>query len=279
MSALIHESDFEALAWSYFSQAAVDGVAHAEVFFDPQAHTSRGVAYNTVLNGFHAACQRAEKELDITTMLTTCFLRHLPPQDCLDMFEDADVQQSYLDGKVKGIGLDSSEKDFPPENFQELYFRAQKLGLNLTSHAGEEGPASYIASALHNLNVSRIDHGIALSTDPELMRDIVKKKIMLTVCPMSNVVLRCVDRIDQVPIRKFLDEGVRFSLNSDDPAYFGGFLLENYCRVHEAFNLSVVEWERIVRAGIEGSWCSDGRKSELLQRLEKVVKEWQGQLS
>lgn len=278
MSALVTAADFEALAWDYFQHASSDGLAHAEVFFDPQAHTSRGIRYTTVLEGFSKACKRAETELGVTTILTSCFLRHLPPQDCLKLFHDEEVQQSYKSGMVRAIGLDSSEKEFPPENFTELYSKAKELGLQLTAHAGEEGPASYISSALHNLGVTRIDHGIKLVDDPQLMEKIASEKIMLTVCPLSNVVLRCVDTIKDVPIRKLLDAGVQFSINSDDPAYFGGYVLDNYVAVHEAFNLSVADWEGIVKAGIEGSWCDNERKTELLQRLQTVIQEWQDKL-
>ncbi|KAF1976325.1 adenosine deaminase [Bimuria novae-zelandiae CBS 107.79] len=278
MSALVAAADFEALAWDYFQHASSDGVAHAEVFFDPQAHTSRGIKYTTVLEGFDTACKRAEKELGITTILTSCFLRHLPPKDCLELFEDEDLQESYKSGVVRAIGLDSSEKPFPPENFTELYTKAKALGLNLTAHAGEEGPASYISSALHNLGVTRIDHGIKLVDDQQLLEKIAAEKTMLTVCPLSNVVLRCVNTIKDVPIRKLLDAGVQFSINSDDPAYFGGYILDNYVAVHDAFKLSVQEWEGVVRAGIKGSWCDDDRKAELLQRLQHVVEEWKGKL-
>lgn len=278
MSALVTAADFEALAWDYFQHASSDGVAHAEVFFDPQAHTSRGVKYATVLEGFDRACKRAERELGVTSILTCCFLRHLPPADCLQLFQDEEVQKSYKTGLVRGIGLDSSEKDFPPENFTELYSKAKDLGLRLTAHSGEEGPASYISSALHNLGVTRIDHGIKLIDDPLLMEKVARDKILLTLCPLSNVVLRCVDTIQDVPIRKFLDAGVPFSINSDDPAYFGGYILDNYLAVHRAFSLSAKEWGDIVRAGIEGSWCSDERKTELLHRLQSVTDEWRDKL-
>lgn len=274
MSVLITTSDFEALAWDYFRHASADGLHHAEVFFDPQAHISRGISYSTVLSGFSAACKRAETELGITTILTTCFLRHLPPKDCLDVFESEYVQASYRNGVVQAIGLDSSELDFPPELFKDLYSQAQKQGLHLTAHAGEEGPASYIATALDVLKVDRIDHGIRLASDPDLMKRIAAQGTLLTVCPLSNVVLRCVERIKQLPIRTFLDAGVKFSINSDDPAYFGGYILDNYVAVQEAFGLSVEEWEVICRAGIEGSWCGQERKEELLITLRTVVEEW-----
>ncbi|KAF2247279.1 adenosine deaminase [Trematosphaeria pertusa] len=278
MSVLITHSDFEALAWDYFRHAKADGVAHAELFFDPQAHTARGVGYSTAVAGFDAACKRAEKELGITSILTTCFLRHLPVEDSLAAFDAEDVQESYVSGVVKGIGLDSSENGYAPEGFKELFAKARHQGLNLTTHAGEEGPVSYIASALDNLRVRRIDHGIKLVYDEHLMKRIASENIMLTVCPLSNVVLRCVNTIKDVPIRKLLNAGVKFSINSDDPAYFRGYILDNYLAVQDAFGLSVEEWEGIVRAGINGSWCGEDRKTILLQLLKGVVVEWEERL-
>jgi adenosine deaminase len=278
MSVLIHPADFEALAWEYLVKASSHGVHHAEVFFDPQAHLSRGVTYNTILEGFASARTRAKNELGVTTELICCFLRHLPVQESLDVFQHADVQKSYLDGTITGIGIDSSEKPFPPQQFTEIYQKSRPLKLRRTAHAGEEGPVSYIAGAIEHLDIERIDHGIALRDDEELMRRVAANKTLLTVCPLSNVVLRCVDRVSKVPIRKFLDAGVQFSINSDDPAYFGGYILDNYCAVHEAFDLSIKEWEGIARAGIEGSWCGQQRKDEMLQALAEHVSEWEGQM-
>ncbi|KAF2469732.1 adenosine deaminase [Lindgomyces ingoldianus] len=275
MSVLIHAHDFEALAWDYFQHASADGVHHAEVFFDPQAHTTRGVSYNTVLSGFESACRRAERELGITTELITCFLRHLPVEDCLATFENEHVQQSYRSGAVKGIGLDSSEVGFPPHLFSEIYEKARKQGLRRTAHAGGEGPVDFIASALDTLGIERIDHGIRLADDADLMAKVAAQGTLLTTCPISNVVLGSVPSIQDLPIRKFLDAGVRFSINSDDPAYFGRYILDNYCSVQESFDLDVQEWGSISRAGIEGSWCGDGRKREILTALEELMKEWQ----
>jgi len=274
MSVLIHAADFEAVAWDYFQHAAADGVHHAELFFDPQAHMSRGVGYQTVLSGFTAARQRAEKEFGITSELISCFLRHLPVADSLAAFRQEDVQKSYRSGAVIGVGLDSSEAGNLPRKWNELYREAERQGLRRTAHAGEEGPASYIADAVDSLQVERVDHGVRLAEDPELMRWVADKGLMLTVCPISNVTLGCVMAISEVPIRKFLDAGVRFSINSDDPAYFGGYILDNYCAVQEAFGLSVGEWRAICTAGIEGSWCSRGRKDEVLRALDNVVGEW-----
>jgi adenosine deaminase len=274
MSVLIKSADFEALAWEYFQKVAKDGAVHTEVFFDPQAHLSRGVEYRVLLDGFLAAKKRAEQELGITVELICCFLRHLPVPDTLATFALPDVQSSMTSGDVIGIGIDSSEVEYPPHLYKELYEQASSLGLHLTAHAGEEGPAAYIAGAIDDLKVERIDHGVRLATDPELMKRVAERGTMLTLCPTSNVLLRCVPSIKDVPVRTYLDAGVKFSLNSDDPAYFRAYLLDNYCAVHEAFDLSVEEWKTICKNGIEGSWCSQERKDELLARLDTVVTNW-----
>lgn len=275
MSVLVDASDFEALAWDYFTHASADGVVHAEVFFDPQAHMSRGVSYDVVLSGFTAARDRARSEFGITSELICCFLRHLPAFDCLATFRLEDVQASFKSGQVIGVGLDSSESGFPPELFKELYQEAKALGLKRTAHAGEEGPAAYIQSALDNLDVGRIDHGIRLAEEPSLLAHVSKQQILLSVCPISNVLLRCVSSVAELPIRKFLDEGVRFSINSDDPAYFGNnYILDNYCAVQDAFDLNEAEWSGICENSINGSWCSQQRKQEMLAKLKLVVDEW-----
>ena len=275
MSVLIQSSDFEALAWDYFQHASADGVVHAEVFFDPQAHVSRGVTYETILSGFMAARARAEKELGITSELICCFLRHLPPAECVEMIGDEQLHASARRGDIIGVGLDSSELNFPPELFTELYEKAGALGLRRTAHAGEEGPAAFVKSALDVLKVERIDHGIRVADDPVLLKRVAEEKILLTVCPLSNVLLQCVKSVAELPIRKFLDLGVQFSINSDDPAYFGNnYLLNNYCAVQDAFDLSVNEWATICEAGIRGSWCSAQRKDEMLSKLKSVIEGW-----
>lgn len=275
MSVLVDASDFEALAWDYFQHAASDGVVHAEVFFDPQAHLSRGIGYDIVLAGFSAARERAATHLGITSELICCFLRHLPAPECLQTFELPEVQASFKSGAVIGIGLDSSESPFPPELFTEIFQKAKALGLRRTAHAGEEGPATYIGSALDELEVGRIDHGIRLAEDDALLKRVAAEKTMLSLCPLSNVLLRCVSSVADLPIRKFLDLGVPFSINSDDPAYFGGhYILDNYCAVQDAFQLSVVEWTGICETSIAGSWCEDARKEEMLAMLRATVQNW-----
>lgn len=272
MSVLIHASDFERLAFEYFIKAHSDGVVHAEISFDPQAHTTRGVPYSTVVSGFTAACRRAEKELGISAVLILCLVRHLPVVDSERMFSEALSNNDFANGTLGGLGLDSTEIGHPPELYKEVYTSAKRARIRRTAHAGEEGPVEYIASAVHNLDVSRIDHGIRLVDSDSLVAEVVEKKILVTLCPLSNVRLKCVRDISEVPVRQFLDKGVMFSINSDDPAYFGGYVLENYCAVQEAFGLSVAEWTRIARASVEGSWCGQERKEEILRKIDAVLR-------
>ena len=269
MSCLIREADYEQLAWDYFTRAKGDGVVHAEVFFDPQAHTGRGVKYETVIYGFERACQRATAELGISTKLIPCFLRHLPAEETPAAF--ALMESDLASGRLAGIGLDSTEKGNPPRKWKDVYMMAKAQGIRRTAHAGEEGPVEYIREALKELDIERIDHGIRLADDEELMREVAERRILITMCPLSNVRLRCVKEVKELPIRKFLDMGVNFSINSDDPAYFGGYIQDNYCAVQEAFNLTVKEWERIARAAVAGSWCDNSRKFALLKEIEATI--------
>ncbi|KAG0647150.1 Adenine deaminase [Hyphodiscus hymeniophilus] len=267
MSALITSSDFEELAWEYFKHAAEDGVLHAEVFFDPEAHTSRGVPYQTVVAGFKAACQRAERELGISTELIICVLRHLPVESAMEAYETAVTAGHFADGTLAGLGISSTELNKPPANWKAVFAKAEKQGIRRTAHAAEEGPPQYIADALDILHVQRIDHGRRLVEDPVLMKRVADEGIMLTLCPISNVCLKGMSSMKDMPIRKFLDAGVHFSINSDDPAYFGGYILDNYCAVQETFQLSVDEWNLLAGNAIEGSWCNDERKRELRKAL------------
>lgn len=276
---LIHEADFESLAYAYFTKAAGQGLRHAEVFFDPQVHIDRGIAYQTVVAGFTKARKRAEAELGVTSLLIPCLLRHLPVPNSLSCFEIMRDAGHFKDGTLAGMGLCSSEKDNPPSMWKEVFALAKAEGVRLTAHAGEEGPAAYITEALDELSVTRIDHGVNARNDDAVMERLAGTETMLSVCPLSNVVLRGVTQVSEVPIRTFLDKGVRFSVNSDDPAYFGGYILDNYCAVQEAFNLSVDEWTRIAKHSIQGSWCSDERKTELLGEVEKVVAEWRDRIT
>jgi len=271
MSVLITARDFEELAYEYFKKAAQDGCVHIEAFFDPQAHTCRGIPYGTVVAGFSAARKRAARDFGLTSELVMCFLRDLPVADATSHYEEADAQGHFSDGTVAGIGLCGAEVGYPPELFRGVFKAARAAGVRRTAHAGEEGDCSYIAGALDYLDVERIDHGIRLAEDEDLMRQVARERTLLTVCPTSNVQLRCVERVADLPIRKFLDAGVRMCFNSDDPAYFGGYLLDNYCAVQEAFDLSVGEWRGVAEAGVEGCWASEGRKTEILGMIGEVV--------
>ena len=270
MSCLIHPQDFDDLAWEYFQKAKEDGVMHTEVFFDPQAHTSRGVKYETVVEGFSKACRRAESSLDISTKLILCFLRHLPVHDAHTTWEEglADLKG----GRLGGIGLDSTEKGFPPGMWKDIYQEAKKHGIRRTAHAGEEGPVEYIREALKECDVQRIDHGVKLADDEGFMKEVAESRLLVTMCPLSNLKLRCVQSVAELPIRKFLDAGVQFSINSDDPAYFTSFIQENYCAVQEAFELNVDEWLRIAKAAVSGSWCDEERKAVLLGKVDEALK-------
>ena len=223
--------DFAALMDAYLRRAAADGVVHAEIFFDPQAHTRRGIGFETFMGGFREAMEDARRDLGITSQLILCFLRHLPPEDAVATIEAA---ADHLEGVV-AVGLDSSEVGYPPELFVEAYERARSLGLRAVAHAGEEGPPEYIWSALDDLGVERIDHGVRCLEDPELVDRLRREQVPLTVCPLSNVALKVVDRLADHPLPEMLDAGLLVTINSDDPAYFGGYVGDNYAWVAEAF--------------------------------------------
>lgn len=275
LDVLVTRDDFALLGWHYFTTAHADGVRHSELFFDPQSHTSRGIPFATVVSGFRDACARAESELGITSRLIMCFLRHLPVESAAETMRSA-VEGGYFDGDdesraIAALGLDSSEVGFPPELFREMYTEAKALGVHRTAHGGEEGEPSYISGVLDSLHGERVDHGVRLVEDRELMRRVVDEGILLTVCPLSNVCLQVVKDVNQLPIKTFLEAGVRFSINSDDPAYFGGYVLKNYCAVQEAFGFGVDEWKVIAENSVNGSWIGDGRKGELLGMVAECV--------
>lgn len=269
MSVLLTSEDFESLAYNYFSKAHSQRLVHAEVFFDPQAHTSRGIELSTIVSGFQRARERAKTDFGITSELIVCLLRHLPPADCHEAYL---LARSYLEsGEVKGLGLSSTELNNPPSLFVESYNDAHSKGFNLTAHAGEEADVSYMASAITDLHCTRIDHGVKLPADPTLLAQFATNRTLITMCPLSNVELRVFKAISELPIRQYLDAKVPFSINSDDPAYFGGYIQENFCAVQEAFKLGVEEWARIVMDSILLSWCSEVRKDEMLKDLSDTL--------
>lgn len=269
MSVLRTSEDFVKLAYGYLSHAHTQHVEHAEVFFDPQAHTSRGVALSTVMEGLIRGQKMAQAEFGISCDLIPCLLRHLPAPECHEAYLSF---RPYLEsGEVKGLGLSSTELNNPPSLFAESYNDAHAKGFNLTAHAGEEADASYMASAITDLHCTRIDHGVKLIEDPALLAQFAANRTLITMCPLSNVKLCVFEDISELPIRQYLDAKVPFSINSDDPEYFGGYIQENFCAVQEAFNLNVEEWARIVMDSILLSWCSEERKDEMLKHLSDVL--------
>ncbi|KAF4121173.1 adenosine deaminase [Geosmithia morbida] len=273
---LLTADDFERLTYAYLEGAYAHGLRHAEVFFDPQAHTDRGVSYETVVAGMSAARARAASQLpDLSVMLIPCVVRHLPVSSGLEMLRTVVDAGHFRDGTVAGLGLSSTEKGMDPARFAPIYDAARRHGVpRLTAHYGEEGPAAYVRDALSVLGVSRIDHGRRVVEDPDLVAALAESRTLLTLCPVSNVVLRGVDRVEDVPVRALLDAGVPFSINSDDPAYFGADLVQNYYAVQDAFNLSFDEWETIARSAIDGSWCDDARKTVLHGMVTDVIGKW-----
>ncbi|KAH3662246.1 hypothetical protein OGAPHI_005494 [Ogataea philodendri] len=270
MGVLITEEDFYELAWAYFTKAHADGLHHAETFFDPQGHLERGISMETVVNGFKKACDQAEKELGITTKLIMCLLRHLPAKDGLDTIQLA--KPYYQKGWIHGLGLDSSEKPFPPELFEECYAHMAEHHpeVLLTAHAGEEGGPEFIHKSLDLLNVTRIDHGVNSIKDPLLIKKLAEQQTMLSLCPMSNLKLRVVEDIGDLPIREWIAAGVPFSINSDDPAYFGGYILDNYLAVQDKFGFDIPTWKLIAQNGVNGSFVAKARKDELLRLIDEV---------
>ncbi len=276
MSVLIHENDFEELTYNYFKHAYEDGVQHTEIFFDPQAHLVRGIDFELLINGFNRGKKRAEQDFGISSKLIMCLLRHLPGIDGLKTIDLA--ESFYRSGDINGLGLDSSELGFPPELFKECYEKVRNFnieGINYTAHASEEGPAQYTKDALDLLKVERIDHGYRTSTDDDLLKRLSKERIMLSICPYSNLKLSGIDSIKDLPLQKFLDFDVPFSINSDDPAYFGNnYCLDNYKAVHEAFGFSIETWCKIAYNSIEGSWITNERKNDLKEKVDIVKKKY-----
>ncbi|KAM0330932.1 hypothetical protein ACHAQA_003889 [Verticillium albo-atrum] len=280
-SVLLTAGDFADLAYAYLALADGQSVRHAEVFFDPQAHTSRGVSYATVIEGLSDARRRAATDFPkMSVAFIPCLLRHLPVPSAHSMLDEIVAAGHFADNTLIGFGMSSSEAPYPPTLFASVYDAAKKAGVqNLTAHAGEEGPPAFVSSALSDLGVGRIDHGRRAAEDATLLAQLARDKTMLTLCPISNVVLRGVKQLTDLPIRTFLEAGVRFSINSDDPAYFGGYILENYCAVQEAFDLSVDEWAWVATGAVEGSWCDEARKATLRAEIDQVVGDWQKRLA
>ena len=263
-SVLRSEQDFCDLTRAYLDRAIADNVRHVEPFFDPQTHTSRNVPYHAVVTGIRRALDEARERDGVTSRLILCVLRDHSAAEALATLEEALEDDTPIDG----IGLDSGEVGNPPSKFVEVYARARAAGLHAVAHAGEEGPASYIRDSLDLLGAKRIDHGVRCLEDPELVARLVRDRVCLTVCPNSNVALRVFDRMEDHPLRAMLDAGLSVTVNSDDPAYFGGYIGENYRAVASALDLSAEQLVTLARNAITGSFADEGRKAELLAELK-----------
>lgn len=274
MSVLITENDFYDLAMEYFARAHRDGCLHSEVFFDPQGHVERGIHIDTVVQGFDRACKAANEKYGTTNKLIMCLLRHLPAAAGLETIDSA--AKYFENGTIHGLGLDSAEKPFPPELFEQCYslVASKYPQVGLTAHAGEEGDHTYVSNSLDLLQVLRIDHGVNSHQDAALMQRLAKDRTMLSMCPLSNVKLQVVKDVAELPIALFFENDIPFSINSDDPAYFGGYILDNYIAVHTRFGFSVEQWAKIATNGIDGSWCDDARKAELRAKVDEVCKKY-----
>jgi adenosine deaminase len=258
--------DFYDLMAAYLERAAGDGVRHAEIFFDPQSHTIRGIGFEVFMRGFRDAVSDARRRLGITADLILCFLRHLSGDEAVATIMEA---EPFLDGVI-GVGIDSSEKDRPPEMFEEAYARARELGLRAVAHAGEEGPPQYVRGALDVLGAERIDHGVRSLEDPHLVDRLRREQIPLTVCPMSNVALQVVSGLSDHPLPAMIEAGLLVSINSDDPAYFGGYIGDNYRETQAALGLEDVTLVELARNSIQSSFLDATRKTVLLAEIDAV---------
>lgn len=259
-SVLLTEQDFYDMTMAYLRRAAADNVRHAEIFFDPQTHTARGVPFKTVVDGIWRACQDGP----ISATLIMCFLRHLSEDDAIATLEEA---LPFRD-KLIGVGLDSSEVGHPPEKFARVFERARNLGLHLVAHAGEEGPPAYIESALDVLNVERIDHGVRCLEDPDLTARLVREQMALTVCPLSNIKLRVFDVMGDSNLRRLLDAGLVATVNSDDPAYFGGYINDNYLAAFDALPLDVDHARQLAKNSFAAAFLEPERKRAYLAEVD-----------
>jgi adenosine deaminase len=268
-SVLLKEEDFFDLGLAYFRRAAADHVVHAELFFDPQTHTERGVPMKTVIDGLARACETAQRELGISALLILCFLRHLSEEAAFATLEDA---LPYLD-RIVGVGLDSSELGHPPEKFARVFARCRELGLRLVAHAGEEGPPAYIWSALDVLHVERIDHGVRCIEDPALVARLAAERTPLTVCPLSNVKLCVYKTLAEHDLPALLDAGLCATVNSDDPAYFGGYLNQNFLATFEALpQLTVRDAHTLARNSFEASFADETDRRRWGEALDQVFR-------
>jgi len=258
------EQDFYDLTWAYLQRIHHDNVIHTEIFFDPQTHTERGIPFETVIKGIYRALEDGQKEFGITYKLIMSFLRHLSEEEAFKTLEEAMPYRSMIDG----IGLDSSEVGNPPSKFQKVYEKAREAGFKLVAHAGEEGPAEYVWEALDLLKIDRLDHGNRSLEDEKLVKRLVQEQMALTVCPLSNLKLKVVKDLKQHPLKTMLDKGLKATVNSDDPAYFGGYMNDNFIAVSEALQLDKNDLYQLAKNSFEASFVSGDEKKRMLKKLD-----------
>ncbi|MGJ7906188.1 adenosine deaminase [Actinopolyspora sp. H202] len=266
MNVLRSAADFTELADGYLARAAAQGVRHAEIFFDPQAHTTRGVALETVLDGLEASLSSSERRFGISTELIACFLRDRGSEEAERMLDELLEHRQ----RIIGIGLDSAELGHPPGDFARVFSRARQAGLRLVAHAGEEGPADYVWQALDVLGVERVDHGVRALDDPELVSRLARDRVPLTVCPLSNVRLRGVANLREHPLPRLVDAGVLTTINSDDPSYFGGYVGDNFRAIERELGFGETALREFARNSVEASFLRDSRREQLLTEIESV---------
>lgn len=264
---LIAEADFYRLTWAYLARAASQNVRHAEIFFDPQAHTERGVGFPEIATGIHRALSEAKRDLGVSSKLILCFLRHLSVEKAMQTLAEAMPFRDW----IAGVGLDSSERGFPPARFVSVFDKARRDGFRTVAHAGEEGPPAYIWQALALLGAERIDHGVRCVEDAALVAHLKTTRTPLTVCPLSNVRLRIFDRLRHHNLKRMLDLGLCVTVNSDDPAYFGGYIEENYLAVQAAFGLDAIDIARLARNAIAASFLTPLEKQRLSAELDACM--------
>ena len=260
---LIKEKDFFELTWAYALKCKEDNIVHAEIFFDPQTHTSRGISFDIVINGIYKALKKAENELGLSFKIIMCFLRHLNEDDCFKILDQAIAHKD----KIFGVGLDSSEIGNPPKKFQNLFKNATENDFVTVAHAGEEGPPEYIWEALNLLNVKRIDHGVQCLKDEKLVEKLSNDQIPLTVCPLSNIKLRIFDKLNEHNLKKMLDKKLMVTINSDDPAYFGGYLNQNLIETQAALNLSFEDIKTLLINSFKSSFLNEEMKKEWITKI------------
>ena len=268
MNVLTTEQDYYELTWAYLSKVYLENVIHAEIMFDPQGHTDRGIPFDTVINGIDRALKDAQSKLGMTTVLIMSFLRHLDEESAFKTLEDGLRHQD----KITAIGLDSSELGNPPSKFERVYKKAKEAGFKLVAHAGEEGPVEYVWEALNLLNIDRLDHGNRCLEDEELVKELASRKMGLTVCPLSNMKLCVVNDLKEHPLKTMLQKGLKPSINSDDPAYFGGHMNANYIATAEALNMTKEELAEVTRISFETSFLPEDQKEECIKVVDDYLK-------